>query len=108
MKKKINRWAHLEDQMKKEEDDKRAFNQKLYDLVYNYPTKNKSGFVNEEQQALIDMFPKMNMDKYWNAQQCVTCMMDEKTKQFIIYHCDVLLSLKCGLEDRDPTVAEWD
>jgi hypothetical protein len=31
MKKKINRWEHLEDQLKKQEEDKKAFNKKLED-----------------------------------------------------------------------------
>ena len=61
---------------------------------------------NREQQALIAMFPEMNMDKYWGAQDHITCMMEEG--QFVIYHCDVLLSLRCGLENRDPNIAEWD
>jgi hypothetical protein len=107
MKKKIKRWDHLEDQLIKQEEDKKTFNKKLEDLVYNYPTKNKEGFINEEQQVLIAMFPEMNMDKYWGAQNHITCMMDENGK-FIIYHCDVLLSLRCGLENRDVTIAEWD
>lgn len=107
-KKKINRWAHLEDQLLKEEENKRAFEKKLEDLVYNYPTKNKEGFINEEQAALIAMFPEINLDKYWDAQNGITCMMDEDTRQLIIYHCDVLLSLRCGLENRDPNISEWD
>jgi len=105
---KKNRFSEGEALIIKQEKERKAFNEKLYDLVYNYPTRNKEGFVNEEQQILIAMFPKMNMDKYWDAQSHITCMMEEKTGQFIIYHCDVLTALRCGLENRDMHAHEWD
>jgi hypothetical protein len=108
MAKKIKRWEHLEDQLVKQEQDKKTFNKNLEDLVYNYPTKHKEGFTTDEQRALVSKFPNINMDKYWDAQMGITCMRDDETGQFIIYHCDVLTSLRCGIENRDITLAEWD
>lgn len=107
MKKKINRWEHLEDQLKKKETEKRAFNKKLYDLVYNYPTKYKEGFIDDEQKELLKQFPNINMDKYYDALTGITCMRDDDGK-FIIYHCDILTALRCGIENRNMTVTEWD
>lgn len=105
---KKNRWTEAEELINRQEEDKKAFNRKLYNIVYNYPTKSEYGFIASEQEELLKQFPNINMDKYENALTGITCMMDEETKGFIIYHCDILTALYCGLENRDMTVAEWD
>jgi len=91
----------------KPDKDKMLFNKKLKELVYNYPTKHKEGFLAEEQKDLLSKFPNVNMDKYYDALNGITCMADE-TGQFIIYHCDILQALICGIENRDMTSFEWD
>ncbi len=80
----------------------------LEKIVYEYPTKNKEGFIEEEMDALLSRFPKdqLNMDKWYGAMMGNTCMM--RDGKFINYHCDVLLALKCALENREPTIFEWD
>ena len=106
---KKTRWSETEELIKKqEEEEKRTFNKKLYDLVYNYPTKNKSGFVSSEQEELLKQFPNINKEKYYNALCGITCMMDKETNGFIIYHCDILTALHCGLENRKMYTYEWD
>jgi len=78
----------------------------LEDLVYNYPTKHQEGFIWAEQQELVKKFPDINMDKYWSVQTGITCI--NSTDGLLIYHCDVLQSLICGLEDREQYNYEWD
>jgi len=79
---------------------------KLEDLVYNYPTKNKEGFVWEEQNKLLEQFPDINIDKFNDVLTGITCIMAEG--QLVIYHCDILQALVCGIEGRDQTIEEWD
>ena len=83
-------------------------NTELKDLVYNYPTRSKYGFMSDEQKALLEQFPNINMDKYNDALCGITCMRDEVSGDFIIYHCDILTALKCGIENRDMYSHEWD
>ena len=75
-------------------------------LVYNYKTKYPEGFLPEEQNELIKMYPNINMDKYDDAMMGNTCVMREG--KFCMYHCDVYQALMCGLENRDLMVDEWD
>ena len=53
---------------------------KLEDLVYNYPTKNKKGFIWEEQNILLEQFPDINIDKF-NA-YIKTTVRNEPVKPF--------------------------
>ena len=78
----------------------------LHDLVYDWPTRHKEGFMPDELKEIRDKFPQMDMDKWDDAMMGNTCMMFEG--QFCIYHCDVLVALRCGLEKRDQTLMEWD
>jgi len=78
----------------------------LHDLVYNFKTKHKGGFTEADQQKLLKKFPKINMEKYKNAMMGHTCVMVDG--ELVIYHCDVLGALRCGLENRNLTEAEWD
>lgn len=79
---------------------------KLEDLVYNYPTKNKKGFIWEEQNKLLEQFPDINIDKFNDVLTGITCEMADG--HLVIYHCDILQALVCGIENRDQTAAEWD
>jgi hypothetical protein len=77
-------------------------------LVYSYPTKHKEGFVDNETKELLKLFPDIKTDKFSSALTGITCMRDEKTKEFIIYHCDISHAIQCGLENRELTLTEWD
>ena len=82
------------------------YNKKLEDLVYDYPTKYKEGFTGKEIEDIVSLFPELNHDKFNDALMGITCMViDELT---IIYHCDILIALRCGIENRDMTLEEWD
>ena len=80
----------------------------LKDLVYNFKTKNKQGFIDAEQRELLNRFPGINEKKYNEAIGVVTCEMDLELKQFIIYHDDIFTALLCVLEDREISRFEWD
>lgn len=79
----------------------------LSGLVYNYPTKHKEGFIATEEKDLLSKFPNINMEKYNNAMTGNTCMLNEEDG-IIMYHCDILKALNCGIENRDLTIYEWD
>ncbi len=79
----------------------------IQDLVYNYKTKSKYGFINLEIKELLKRFPDINMEKYNDALMGNTCMMD-KQEGIIIYHCDIYKAILCGIENRDLNAQEWD
>lgn len=74
--------------------------------VYNYPTKNKEGFIQSEVKALLKEFPNVDMKNFNDALMGNTCMMNGK--DIIMYHCDIYKALICGIEKRGLTQAEWD
>ena len=80
---------------------------KIEQFIYTYPTKNKQGFVVEEEQKILKLFPEINMEKYHDALMGNTCMVSPEG-QTIIYHCDIFKALLCGIENRNLTVEEWD
>jgi len=78
----------------------------LYDTVYNYPTKNPEGFTGDEINKLLHDFPELDRKMFDDAMIGNTCMViDGKA---VMYHCDILTAIKCGLEHRDRTFQEWD
>jgi hypothetical protein len=79
---------------------------KLRDLVYNYKTKYKEGFIDSEIAELLAKFPNINMDRYYDAMMGNTCMLIGT--DVIRYHCDILVGLCCGLENRGITTFEFD
>lgn len=78
----------------------------LEKLVYDYPTKYKEGFLPEEIEAIKENFTDLDVDKFDLAMRGSTCTMKEE--KFVMYHCDVLTALSCGIEGRDMYLSEWD
>ena len=78
----------------------------LQEKVFNYPTKYKEGFTHKEIEALLEEFPGVHRDKFDDALCGITCLIREEG--FVIYHCDILSALRCGLENRDLKLEEWD
>jgi len=75
-------------------------------MVYDYPTKSEEGFTQAEINSLISWFPTINTEKFDDAMTGNTCMMIND--DIIHYPCDVYKALRCGLEGRDLTLAEFD
>ena len=78
----------------------------LQKLVYEYPTKHKAGFLPDELKDIVSKFPKIHMNKFNDAMMGNTCAMIDN--QLVIYPCDVLSALRCGTENRDQKIDEWD
>jgi len=78
----------------------------LYKLVYEYKTKYNIGFTSTEIKEIISEFPYFNKEEFHNALTSITCQM--RDNQLIIYHCDVLTAIKCGMENRKMTILEFD
>lgn len=78
----------------------------IKERVYGFKTKHKEGFVQGEIDELLKDYPGINMDKFDNALMGITCMMIDD--ELVIYHCDIELALKCGIEEREPRSWEWD
>lgn len=80
--------------------------EELKQIVYNYQTKYKEGFIYEEIISFTNSFNNINMDKFWKAMECNTCLI--KDGNVVSYHTDVFHALLCGLEDRELKLEEWD
>lgn len=78
----------------------------IRDEVYNFKTKHKEGFTSDELEELISRYPDINMDKYNDAMMGNTYMI--KDGESVTYHCDVLTAIRCGVENRDQKLSEWD
>ena len=98
----------MEKKVKEDFSSRTELYEYIDDLVNNYKTKSEYGFKSDEQQELIEIFPNINMKKYEDALDGITCAMDESDGGFIIYHCDIKTALKCAVEDRNITASEWD
>jgi hypothetical protein len=74
--------------------------------VNSWLTKNKQGFTRDEYMKLLENYPGINMDRFWDALNGITCMsIDGET---VVFHRDIELAIRCGMEDRSPTISEWD
>ena len=85
---------------------KQTLYEMLEEKVYSYPTTYKEGFIAAEINDLLKEFPTIDMEKYNDAMMGNTCMV--RDGQTIIYHCDVLKALQCGIEKRNLKWYEWD
>jgi len=75
-------------------------------LVNNFKTKNPEGFLWSEINELLKNFSKINMGKFYDAMNGNTCMIGKDG--IIHYHCDVELAIRCGIENRNFRLGEWD
>ena len=79
---------------------------KLKSKVDNFKTEYPQGFIQSEITELLKDYPDINMDKFNDAMYGNTCMVIDN--KIVTYHCDVELALRCGIENRDMKVDEWD
>ena len=74
--------------------------------VNSYKTKHKHGFTRDEYMKLLENYPDINMDRFWDALNGTTGMNIDG--ESVVFHCDIELAIRCGMEDRSPTIQEWD
>ena len=79
----------------------------LKDLVNNYPTKHREGFITSEiKQIFKHYYPQFTLKQFGEKLGVHTGML--KDGDSITYHCDVLTALSCLIEARNISVGEWD
>ena len=78
----------------------------VFDIVYNYPTKNKMGFTHSEMEDVLKNFPNINREYYDKALYGVTCTIIED--EMITYHCDIENAIICGLKSTNLSNGKWD
>ena len=74
-------------------------------LIYEYPTKNKQGFVHSKITKLITEH-NMDSDAFYKALGVNTCMIING--EVVTYHCDIAKAFRCVKENREQTLDEWD
>lgn len=79
---------------------------KVYNLIYNFKTKHKEGFVKDEIEVLLQEFPNINLDKFYDALRGIT-VIKVKT-EMIFFRDDIEKALNCSLENRNLKSWEWD
>lgn len=63
----------------------------IRDIVYNFETKHKEGFVNSELEDLLKLFPETNRENFIKSFISNTCMIIDD--EFVHYHEDVYYAL---------------
>ncbi len=75
------------------------------EIVNNFPTKHKMGFVGSEILALLKEYNINNKDFFNKLGPNTVGVIDTEV---VTYHCDILKGLRCVLENREQTLEEWD
>ena len=81
-------------------------NKCLEDYVHTYPTKSTYGFNQFELFSIMNEFPNLNVEKFDLAMMGNTGIVEDGL--FITYFWDVVAALRCGIENRDLRLSEWD
>jgi len=71
--------------------------------VNSYKTKYKQGFIREEYMKLLENYPSINMERFSDALNGITCMRIDG--EIVVFPHDIELAIRCGLT---PTTMEWD
>ena len=69
-------------------------------------TKSKYGYTHEEIEELLKLNPEVNKDMFFKALMGVTGIVDNG--EFVTYFSDVELAFRCGIENREVKLSEWD
>jgi hypothetical protein len=78
----------------------------ITERVNTYLTKHKEGFISSELDELLKEYPNIDIGKFNEAMMGNTCMVKEG--QVIMYHCDIELAIRCGIEKRNVRGYEMD
>ena len=75
--------------------------------IMGWRTKYKDGFTSEELEQVLEHFGiEDKSDEFTAALGTYTCAMIDK--EFITFHHDVILGVRCVVEDRSPYSWEMD
>ena len=77
----------------------------VYNAVYQYKTKYKEGFIEDEVRDLLSTL-NVSAEEFEAAFGVQTCLV--VLKDIIYYHCDVHTALSCVIENRDIKPHEFD
>jgi GTP1/Obg family GTP-binding protein len=80
---------------------------KIKDAVYNFATKNKEGFIQDEIDEILKLFPNINLQEFYDSMIGVTCIAD-KDNNTIIYHCDIEYALHNALRKNKINPIQFD
>jgi hypothetical protein len=78
----------------------------ISERVNTYPTKHEEGFISSELEELLKEYPNIDIGKFNEAMMGNTCML--KGNEVIMYHCDIELAIRCGIEKRNVRGYEMD
>lgn len=79
----------------------------IREKVNSFKTESEWGFTSAEIKELLRSFPPVNEEKFNSALGGITCMRNS-SGETVIYHCDIELAIRLGLENRDMKSWEWD
>ncbi len=86
--------------------NKKQLNSKnISEIINNYPTKYKEGFMESEVNSLLEKYG-LDSKKFYEKLGVNTCI--EIDGEILTYHCDIETALFCLIENRDKTIWEWD
>lgn len=76
-------------------------------LVYEYKTSFDMGFTSLEQSMFLnEHFPTIDLKKYYSLFFGTTATVQNGF--MITYHCDIVTSIMCCIENRDMKQSEFD
>ena len=76
-------------------------------FIYGFKTRFDEGFTPEEVQEVLDKVKnEIDLSKFNEVMMCNTCIIKEDIP--LIFHCDLITGLRCGIENRDIHWWEFD
>ena len=86
---------------------KPTFTDTVRDIIHDYPTDSRYGFTAVEVGLMLTKhFPNINHKQFWEKFGVNTCMTVDGLTRY--YHCDVELTVRLCLENREKKAHEWD
>lgn len=77
----------------------------LEETVLAFNTK-YDGFTRQELEDLMNTFTNLNKERVFDALNGNTGVLIKG--EFVRYKHDIVSAIKCGIEDRELTLDEWD
>ena len=78
----------------------------IRETIDTHPHVYEEGFTREEIYRLLSKFTGISREKFWDNVGVVTCLM--KDGNVVYFIDDIELAIRCTLENRKPTIYEFD